>query len=59
MQSFIRKKSFREEKQEQARAKTFAVKDLINKKEAYSLDLAMEKGASCWLNALPIGKVSF
>ena len=33
-------------KQEQARAKNLAIKDLINDKEAYSLDLAMEKGAS-------------
>ena len=49
----------RKEKQEQAIAKKLAIKDLINDKEAYSLDLAMEKGASCWLNALPLKRYHF
>ena len=49
----------RKEEQEQARAKKLAIKDLINDKEAYSLDLAMEKGASCWLNALPLKRYHF
>ena len=51
--------TFRKEKQEQAIAKKLAIKDLINDKEAYSLDLAMEKGASCWLNALPLKRYHF
>ena len=49
----------RKEIQEQARAKKLAIKDLINDKETYSLDLAMEKGASCWLNALPLKRYDF
>ena len=49
----------RKEKQEQARAKNLAIKDLINDKDAFSLDLAMEKGASCWLNALPLKRHHF
>ena len=49
----------RKEKQEQTIAKKLAIKDLINDKEAYSLDLAMEKGASCWLNALPLKRYHF
>ena len=28
-------------------------------KEAYSLDLAKEKGASCWLNAVPLKRYQF
>ena len=36
-----------------------AIKDLINDKEAYSLDLAIEKGASRWLNALPLKSYHF
>ena len=39
--------------------KKLAIKGLINDKEAYSLDLAMEKGASCWLNALPLKRYHF
>ena len=35
------------------------MKDLINDKEAYSLDSAMGKGASCWLNALPLNRYHF
>ena len=30
------------------------MKDLINEKEAYSLNSAMKRGASCWLNAFPL-----
>ena len=44
----------RKRKEEQARAKKLAIKDLINDKEAYSLDLSMEKRTSCLLNALPL-----
>ena len=51
MLSSIRKKSFKNEKQEHARAQTVPIKDLIDEKEAYSLDLAKVKGESCWLNA--------
>ena len=36
----------RTEKQDQARMKKLAVKDLINNRESYSLDLAMENGVS-------------
>ena len=39
--------------------KKLAIKDLINDKEAYSLNLAMEKGAPCWLNALPLKRYHF
>ena len=49
----------RKEKQERARAKTLAIKDPIIEQEAYSLDLAMEKGVSCWLNALPLKRYHF
>ena len=46
MPSFIRKKilqEIRKEQQEQARANTFAITDLIYEKEADSLDVAMEQ----------------
>ena len=60
MQNFIGKKSLLKlEKQEQARAKTLALKDLINEKDARSLELAMEKGASFWLNALQLRRCHF
>ena len=63
MQSFIRKKSFRKSekknRKEQARAKKLAIKNLINDKEAYSPDLAIEKGASCWLNTLPLNRYHY
>ena len=49
----------RKENQDQARAEKLASKDLINDKEAYSLDLAIEKGALCWLNALPLKRYHF
>ena len=49
----------RNEKQEQARAKTLAIKDLINEEEAYSLDLAIEKEASCWLDAFSLERYNF
>ena len=49
----IRRK-VRKVKQEQARAKTLAIKERINEKEAYFLDLASEKRASRWLSALPL-----
>ena len=46
-------------KQVQARLKKLTIKNLIKDKKAYSLDLAMEKGASCWLNALPFKRYYF
>ena len=49
----------RKEKQEQARAKNWVIKELIKDKEAYSRDLAMEKGTSCWLNAFPVKRYHF
>ena len=49
----------RKEKQEEARAKKLAIKGLIDDKEASSLDVAMKKGASCWLNALPLKRYLF
>ena len=52
-------RKIRKEKQEQTRAKKLAMKDLINDKEAYSLDLAMGKGASRWLNTLPLNRYHF
>ena len=39
--------------------KKLAIKDLINDKEAYSLDLAMKKAASCWLNAISAKRYRF
>ena len=64
MQSFIRKemlRKIRKEKQEKARSKTWPSSEkrfirLIYERKAYSLGLAIQKGVSCWVNALPLKK---
>ena len=48
-----------ENNQKVFRPKNSSLKDVINEKEAHSLELAMDKGSSCWLNALPMKSYHF
>ena len=49
----------RKDKQSYIKMKKTKLKEIIDDNTAYALDLAMEKGASCWLNALPLKKYNF
>ena len=49
----------RKDKQSYIKMKKTKLKENIDDNTAYALDLAMEKGASCWLNALPLKKYNF
>ena len=49
----------RKDKQSYIKIKKANMKKNIDDNTAYALDLAMEKGASCWLNALPLKKYNF
>ena len=49
----------RKDKQSCIKMKKTKLKENIDDNTAYALDLAMEKGASCWLNALPLKKYNF
>ena len=46
-------------KQQIAKAKESTARVDVNSEELYFLDLAAEKGSSCWLNALPIKRYHF
>ena len=61
VQNFIMKESYRksQKKQEHARKETLASERPHRWNEAYALDLAIKKWASCWLSAIPIEKISF
>ena len=40
-------------------AKKSSIKNCLNANKTYAIDLASEKGASCWLNAMPLKKYNF
>ena len=39
--------------------KKFSIKNCLSANKMYAIDLASEKGASCWLNAMPLKKYNF
>ena len=39
--------------------KKCSIKNCLNANKMYAIDLASEKGASCWLNAMPLKKYNF
>ena len=39
--------------------KKSSIKNCLNANKMYAIDLASEKGASCWLNAMPLKKYNF
>ena len=44
---------FKKDKSDNLKHKKASIRLKLTDEELYSLDLASEKGASCWLNALP------
>ena len=51
--------SIKREKESQLKTKKHEIRSVLTEAEAYSLNLAMEKGSSCWLNALPLKRYNF
>ena len=39
--------------------KKSSIKNCLNANKMYAIDLASEKGASCWLKAMPMKKYNF
>ena len=52
-------KNIKREKIEMSKSKENEIDALLTKDEKYAIKLAKEKGASCWLNALPLKKYHF
>ena len=50
---------FKKDKSDNLKHKKVFIRLKLTDEELYSLDLASEKGASCWLNALPIKRYNF
>ena len=50
---------FKKDKSDNFKHKETSLRLKLTEEELYSLDLASEKGASCWLNALPIKRYNF
>ena len=52
-------KNIKREKAEISKSKQNEIDALLTEDEMYAIKLATEKGASCWLNALPLKKYHF
>ena len=52
-------KNIKREKTEISKSKQNEIDALLTEDEKYAMKLAKEKGASCWLNALPLKKYHF
>ena len=52
-------KTSKEKKTEISKSKQNEIDTLLTEDEKYAIKLAKEKGASCWLNALPLKKYHF
>ena len=52
-------KNIKREKTEKSKSKENEIDALLTEDEKYAIKLAKQKGASCWLNALPLKKYHF
>ena len=52
-------KEIRKQKSQKVKEKVAHLKDKLDENQRYSLDLATEKGASSWLNTLPLKRYHF
>ena len=51
--------SIKKEKVEKSKSKKNEIENMLTQDEKYAMKLSREKGASCWLNALPLKKYHF